>query len=271
MDQLTLSNGSHQLVSVRCDFRISKKCRNEYEIQYREFLKHTSNNNGKLPCIFCSRTLKFSGRDNPNTKYKSLDDNFFNKIDSQEKAYLLGWIGSDGTIGERGFTISIHQDDKITLNKLRDIICPEIPVVDRIRPGVSPMNDFDVNSIKISKDLCKLFKISPGKKSDIIRLPTLNKKYFWHFLRGYFDGDGTINDPENTCKNHPIASIRSGSKEMLDDLKKSINIKSYVTTNHSISWENKYAWPFLEKIYENAIIWLPRKRNRFEKWILHTK
>ena len=266
-DQLTLSKSSHTLFRVRCDFSISEKCRKEYEIQYRDFIKHTSNNDNRLPCLFCSRTLKFSGRNNPNTRYKNLDDEFFKNIDSEEKAYLLGWIGSDGTIGKRGFTIGIHRDDRDTLIKLRNTICVDIPIKNYVNSTGSPMNDFDVNSISISRDLCEWFQIKPGKKSDIIRLPKLSGEYFWHFIRGYFDGDGTINDPDNTIKNFPVVSIRSSSPKMLSDLKKAVDIRSYLTINHSISWENDYAWPFLDKMYEHATMWLSRKRLRYEKWI----
>jgi len=266
LDQLTLSKNSHKTFKVCCDYKVSDKCRIEYDIQYRDFIKHTSNNNGNLPCIFCSRTMKFSGRNNPNTKYKSLNDNFFEKIDSQEKAYILGWIGSDGTIGKRGFTIAIQNSDEDILIKLKDIICSEIPIVNYINSTGTLMSSFDINSGKISKDLCKLFKINPGKKSDIVRLPQIDKKYFWSFIRGYFDGDGTINDLDKTCKKYLIASIRSTSNFILNDFKKAIDIKSYLTVGHSISWENKFAYSFLEEMYKDAIIWLPRKRNRFEKW-----
>jgi hypothetical protein len=72
-----ISIHSHNIYDVSCDFKVSKKCRNTYKMEFRFYCKYIKNNNGKLPCIYCSREIKFSGRNNPNTKYKSLDDNFF--------------------------------------------------------------------------------------------------------------------------------------------------------------------------------------------------
>jgi hypothetical protein len=264
-----LSINSHKYFCVECDFKVSKKCRNIYDIQYRDFIKHTNNNNGKLPCIYCSRTIKFSGRNNPNTKYSFLDDNYFSQIKTEEQAYFLGWIASDGHISKRGFKIAIKQTDRIILEKMRNSLCRELPIRN-YKTDTSNLSSLEANSIKISEDLCKLLQIKPGKKSDIVRLPKLNKKLLWHFIRGYFDGDGTINDPYKTIKKYPVASIRSNSNKMLIDLQNA-TMKSYLTKNHSISWENKLAWPFLNKMYDGATIWLPRKRKRFEKWLIKQK
>lgn len=263
--RLGLSKNSHILFKVSCDFTISEKCRREYSIQYRDFVKHTQNNNGKLPCLYCSRTMKFSGRNNPNTKYKEINDNFFSTIDSEKKAYFLGWIASDGTIGKRGFKIAIKQSDKIILKKLRDVIGSEAPLK-TFRTPTSHLASFEINSQKIAHDLCRLLHIKPGKKSHSVRAPKLPIDLFWHFMRGYFDGDGTINDPAKTNKLVPVVAIRSSSAKMLQDFQNTIPITSYITKNHSISWENKHAYTFLECLYKNSSVWLPRKMKRYQKW-----
>lgn len=195
-----------------------------------------------------------------------LNDDFFSHIDTEEKSYFLGWIASDGHIAKRGFKIAIEQSDRSILEKMKVCLGNQLPIRD-FETKTSRLSSLEANSIKMSKDLCKLLKIVPGKKSDIVRLPELNKKIIWHFIRGYFDGDGTINDPDKTYRKHPIASIRSNSVQMLRDLQTVVKIKSYITTNNSISWENKHAWLFLEQLYKDSTIWLPRKRNRFNKWI----
>ena len=91
------SNQSHSIVEVECDFKVNKKCKNIYKTSYKSYFKNISRNNGKLICLFCSRDMKFSGRNNPNCKYKNIDDNYFQQI-NKEKAYLLGWIASDGCV-----------------------------------------------------------------------------------------------------------------------------------------------------------------------------
>jgi len=266
LDQLTLNKNSHVIFNVSCDFGISEKCRQKYTMEFRQYVKLTKTNNGKLPCLFCSRSLKFSNRNNPNTKYKSLDDNFFKKVDSREKAYLLGWIASDGHIGKRGFILRIHKKDKDVLLKLKSIICQEIPIRYK-RTTTSDLCSFEINSKEISKDLCKLLNISPGKKSSVISFPTIDKKYLWDFVRGYFDGDGTINNIEKTCKNYLVVSIRSSSEKMLNGLKKNIDVKSYLNKNHSISWEKENAYTFCSFLYKDTDLYLNRKKERLKKWL----
>ena len=64
---------------------------------------------------YCSRVcwgISVLGRGNQNSRYKQLDDTFFSEIDSPSKAYLLGWIASDGTIGKNGtISIALHKRD----------------------------------------------------------------------------------------------------------------------------------------------------------------
>ena len=266
--QLTISENSHRLFKVRCDFQVSEKCRREYEIQYRDFIKHIKNNNYKLPCIYCSRTTKFSGRNNPNTKYTGLDDNFFRDIDSPEKAYILGWIGSDGHISSRGFTINIHQKDGKTLTTLRNIICSEVPISKFIGSNGSHMNDFDINSVNISKDLCTIFNIKPGKKSDTIGFPILSDNLNKYFLRGYFEGDGTLNNRMTSYITYPKCSIRSDSTKMLMGIQDNLrNIPSKIY-NYNLEFCARESIMFLDYIYSDIFndLFLERKYNLYLDW-----
>src|ERR1700692_182421 len=150
---INLNIHSHKEFMVKCDFCISTKCSKKYKIEYRRFLKVIKNNNNKVICLFCSRKLKFSGRNNPNTKYKNIDDNYFKNINTIDKAYLLGWIASDGHISERGFVISIHQKDIEILNLFQNLICKNVPIK-KFETDTSKMCKYVISSKKISSDLC---------------------------------------------------------------------------------------------------------------------
>lgn len=95
-DTSGLSRGSHKQVSVVCDFQESKSCLVNVTRSYRDARDNMDRNNGSYICFQCSRFMKYSGRNNPNCKYKALDDHLMDVIDSEVKAYLLGWIASDG-------------------------------------------------------------------------------------------------------------------------------------------------------------------------------
>ncbi len=96
---------------VQCDVSVSPKCKRTYLVNFGNY-EITRQRNGKDICLFCSRKLKFSGRGNPNCQYTELDDNFFNAIDTEGKAYLLGWIVSDGWINPGQIGIGVHKKDQ---------------------------------------------------------------------------------------------------------------------------------------------------------------
>ncbi len=54
---------------------------------------------------------------------------FFTKIDTEFKAYLLGWIASDGYISNNGFKILRKDTDEDIVKILKDGICPELPLM----------------------------------------------------------------------------------------------------------------------------------------------
>src|SRR6476469_1999984 len=87
---------------AECDSRTSHKCRVRWLVSARLLRRTKARNNDKNICVYCSRAIKSTGRNNPNCKYKSLDDCFFDNVDTEEKAYFLGWIASDGSISKNG-------------------------------------------------------------------------------------------------------------------------------------------------------------------------
>lgn len=269
MDQLiNLNKHSHKEFIVKCDSKCSKKCREQYNIEFRRYLKVLKENNNKVVCIYCSRTSKFSGRSNPNTKYKSIKDNYFSKIDSPEKAYLLGWIASDGHISKRGFKISIHQKDIEILKIFQKFICREVPIrkfLSQSYTSLSKLCSYEINSKEISKDLCNLLRIKPGKKSDKVNFPQLNPKLQWDFLRGYFEGDGSINDPDIAKRKYPKGNIRSNSKSMLDSIKKVLDGRGSISEG-MISLSNNHMMYLLDNIYVDNTLKLNRKYERYMKW-----
>ncbi|MBC8427537.1 MAG: hypothetical protein H8D97_01460, partial [Proteobacteria bacterium] len=110
-------------ISINCDFQISENCDNESKKLLKETIKNKKRNAGQYICLSCSRKLKASGRNNPNCKYKTLNDNFFNQPNTEEKAYILGFIAGDGHLGQDGkVLIQIHKKDILLLTQIRNII-----------------------------------------------------------------------------------------------------------------------------------------------------
>jgi hypothetical protein len=157
-------------------------------------------------CLPCTLRADFYGRTAPGAKYE-FDNDYFAEIDSEAKAYLLGWIASDGHIRRGGFTIMIHGKDRACLEMLRDQVCKDIPITwrpgtkfnggaaDPEHPGMCTLN---VCSRKMSEDLARHLKLpfergsKSWRKDHLIQYPDLDPKYDTAFIRGFFDGDGCI-------------------------------------------------------------------------------
>lgn len=197
----------------------------------------------------------YMGRKNPNTKYLKLDDNFFKNVDNEGKAYLLGWIASDGNVKKSGINISIHKKDIKCLEQLRDLICEDLPIVS---VNNTTMVKLSISSKTISSDVCILLNISPQKKSHTINFPNLETDDLkWSFLRGFFDGDGSIrciNNEHRTPECNIVTSSENMRKSIIDFTKIPCS-----ENDINLSWYGNNALDFLNKIYKNSKYRLSRK------------
>jgi len=212
------------------------------------------------------RQNKYTGRNNPNCRY-NLDDNFFNKIDCQKKAYILGFIASDGTVAKNNaITISIKKIDIDILEKMRDFILKDLPIA----YGSASKKDFvtlRLCSKQMSKDICKWLKIHPGKKDFIVQLPNLDKEMQWHFLRGYFDGDGSVGIKKRRYKDkmhlYLTSNIASTSIEIKQQIKELVGFGGVYAM--AIYWSHSQSMNFLSRLYKNSSIQMNRKYNRYQE------
>lgn len=192
------------------------------------------------------------------------DESFFEIIDSEEKAYFLGFLVADGSISKETNRISftINTLDKYILEKFKDItkssnLVRDYKVFDKRNNVYNLSTSFQINSKKIKQDLENL-GISAYKSVSFNYEKIVLNKYFNHFLRGLFDGDGHI------AKNRTMLMIIS-TKEFLIYLNKNLLDKEYKISKitddvHRIYIQNKaMCIKFLDYIYKDATIFLKRK------------
>lgn len=131
--------------------------------------------------------------------YKNTRNDFFNVIDSEIKAYLLGFYMADGSINKNRFCISLSTDDIEIVKMFRDNISPYKKIYltkkrlnKRTGKTTNQMCKFSVSSQQICADLEK-YGIGERKtytnSTDFSYIPD---GLLHHFLRGYFDGDGCV-------------------------------------------------------------------------------
>ncbi len=258
------SKGSHKQIEVDCEYHISDKCTGKRMLQYRDYYANKMRNNGKYICFYCSRTLKYTGRGNPNTRYHNLNDSLFEKIDDEHKAYILGFIASDGHLNNNGsIVIHINKKDIDILEKIVTYVNIDTPITSD--SNREDMVKIVFSSTKMNNDICEKLHIKPGKKSNILTYPRIPEKFIYHFIRGYFDGDGSISDPNKNKKTYLVTTIASNSTKLIEWIVDKINIPCYVG-NSCVEWTCNNAFDFLGKIYKDATIYMNRKYRLYQQW-----
>ena len=207
-------------------------------------------------------------RDKNLCDYTNLD--FFHNIDTEEKAYWLGFIYDDGCIskGDR-LSINLSKLDSLHLQKLANIFNKRLYIL---------KNYNDVILTVYSKDLCyDLFccginKLKTYEETTTV-LNSFSQNLIRHFIRGYFDGDGSVgwqNDNKRLCyfcfvgSNDFLVKAQKIMEHFIPDLTKvKIGMANVIPRLNYSSHSNMisiYNW-----LYCDSTIFLERKKNKFEE------
>lgn len=213
------------------------------------------------------------------------DETFFEMINSEEKAYFLGLIYADGFVSSSkgSFGISLQEEDKYLIDQLKESLkfAGSVKNVGRKKPHHKDRFRIDVSSIKMLGDLSKLGVVD--KKSLILRFPTeelVPIEFMPHFLRGVFDGDGSISIKTYNRKRDGKISLSldtsiTSSQDFCNGLEQFLNNQLKINVNnrcdgrskaHSIKISHRQALIFLDFIYKDFSKHLYMKR-KFEKFI----
>lgn len=132
--------------------------------------------------------------------YKIGNENYFESIDSQDKAYFLGFICSDGCLyhskknnQQSRLRITINNQDVEILETLKQLLQTDKPLGYIKRKHSSYSSTYvtlEVSSNKIVNDIINLgigYRKTYGNC-----IPNIDKQYMFAFIRGYIDGDGHI-------------------------------------------------------------------------------
>ena len=136
----------------------------------------------------------------PRIRKHNCNEDYFEKIDSNKKAYWLGLLFADGYVRKRkqfngehkqGGTvgISLKNGDEYLLEKLIIDLESTYKLSKQIKDEFLSYK-LEVNSSKMADDLINLGCV-PNKSLKLLP-PILTEEFIPHFIRGYFDGDGSI-------------------------------------------------------------------------------
>lgn len=136
-------------------------------------------------------------RSNNYYKTKEIDIDFFVKIDSEEKAYVLGFMYADGYISGKYFGFKQSAKDREILEKIRVALKSKHKIGEYINNNGYGQGkaycSLAISNEKMVSDLQNLGVVF--NKSKILQFPNQEQvpsHLLRHFVRGYFDGDGSI-------------------------------------------------------------------------------
>lgn len=157
----------------------------------------------------------------------SYKHDYFSVIDSEDKAYWIGFIHADGFIrntknkynsSEKYLSFQLARKDKTHLQKFIDAIESNIPIKDgqtNLNGKIFLNSSIRVRSIHIVRDLIDLGFV-PGDKMSNDVMPNIPKQYIKDFIRGLFDGDGCISPYYNTKNKQCCSWCIVGSKNVCE-------------------------------------------------------
>lgn len=274
-----------------------KEIINEYVV-----LKNTTKNISEKLEISPSTVLNVLKRNNVNIdktrrrKVKrarkfDVNDNYFAKIDSNEKAYILGLLYADGYLTTEGSGTKVIGIDLIDEDILKEI-SSRLAYEGEVRPVKNYKNDngfkrvskrfrLKFSSEKIYEDLIKL-GCTP-RKSLTLTFPTdeqVPKNFIKAFILGYFDGDGSIIKTTRKEKQYKNGEYESyslsfvGTEEFLNSLKEVLGLEHIKNNKRWKERDNNHfeiriggnnqSYRILKGLYEASPIFMKRKHDKFK-------
>lgn len=151
------------------------------------------------------------------------DEFYFSNIDSKEKAYWLGFLYADGCVHSNSNEISISLKDRDHLEKFRKAIKSNNKIgesIDRRYNSSPKIYHFSIKDKQLKSDLIK-WGCVPNKSLTLTKIPNIPRDFVSHFIRGYFDGDGSLHWLNGT-KNFRISFV--GTAPFLKDIQKELGL-----------------------------------------------
>lgn len=216
---------------------------------------------------------------------KTAIHNYFNVINTEAKAYLLGFILADGCITQ-GYgcnTVRLNNSiDDIEIGELfQKEIFPGNKLCFRKNPGKKDTFYIKGSSKEIIRDLGR-FNIIPKKTYDIdfmFNFEVLPNEFLRHFIRGFFDGDGTF----TSFRFEFITTSKNFGYQLIEIIENQFNVSHhfrekqgknlieymfYFNCKKDKTYKKKH---FIQDLYnwfyKDATCFLKRKKSKFEIYL----
>lgn len=226
------------------------------------------------------RILKENNFELTNRRYE-VNHDYFENIDTEEKAYWLGFLYADGCVRKTKsgsqVVLKLSLKDEKHLKTFKNNIESQHKVIYHrnhtiSKKGTQSFSDnciIRINSNKLVNDLIE--QGCTPRKTFTIDKPTIDEKFYKDFIRGYYDGDGNFFYSEKTKMS--VVTIVCASENFRNFLVEVISKIPNIGKIHED--KEKYTIKivnivgvinFLDYVYQNSKIQLDRKKEYYEKY-----
>lgn len=218
-----------------------------------------------------------------NSKLKNrytLNEDYFNEINTEEKAYILGLIYADGFVGEDNNFVLSMKDSQI----VEDVANALEFTGDIKKTNTGGFKNskkcyrLNLSSKKLVSDLNK-YGVYPQKSLTLDKFPDIEERFYGDFLRGYFDGDGSISSyVRNTTSKGKLYSYEIlrmtiiATEPFIIKIKEKFDVKGSIrasVTEGLVYLDiqgKKDLLKLYELMYKNATIFLERKKKIWDDY-----
>lgn len=226
---------------------------------------------------------------------RSLRHNFFKNIKTEIQAYLLGFHAADGSVNNKRNTlrVKVTKKDSEIINLFKEFISPEAytrdvkgfnTVIREKEVITKSASEINIASKCIVEDLNN-FGFGERKTYKELKLPKIEESLLRHFIRGYFDGDGSfvtsirkpnINNREKNYRVTASFSIESKKENILLEIKQflskfEINVNiNYIKRDDMfrlVTSSKDNVNKLFHLLYDEANFYLNRKFNKFNYYV----
>ena len=231
------------------------------------------------------------------TSKREIRHNFFNNINFEEQAYLLGFIFADGCVNEERHTLSINinKQDQYIIDLLKDISPEAYTREQKSYKSIATVRGRQVKnhgsirtniSSKILIEDLKKYGVIQNKTYTDMHLPIVSDDILLkHFIRGYFDGDGCFTysirkpNPKNREINYRISAhwtICCKTSSILLEMQKYFTSFGINTNINYIKRDDMYNLTTSSRkeiikifnlLFHNCNYSLPRKYNKIKYYV----
>lgn len=224
-------------------------------------------------------------------RYSNRNHDYFNNIDNENKAYLLGFFIADGYIDNDRVRIQNSIDDLEIIELFRDELNPDTNICyTNKQKGVKfrkPQCSMGITSKHMVEILKSKYDIVQNKtKNDNFKFDfsTIPENLIRHFIRGYFDGDGSVSFHKNKYNTiffnfsfvfnslnfaNQIANIFESTFQIIPVIYKHtgktsnwFSLRFNYNRNRTLKIKEIY-----EYFYKDSNIYLSRKNLKFKQYI----